>query len=363
VPPQEATLYILAGTVEVSGPDGTLAAGRDGQSLIPGTTVRTSPDGRAAIEYPDGSVTRLDRSTEFTVSVLGGDPEAPEIEGVQTSGNTYHRVTSLLERGSRFTVTTPTAVAGVQGTEYAVFVESDGATLVAVIAAEVQVTAGAGEEIAVTAGEAVAVAADGSPGPTIPIPPDLLSGDWLVFNRVLEGDASDAGSPSLPDSAAFEVSPELDGIGTFGYPVGERVIVVVRDRPGGVVLGATEFVVAAGGALHGIDIDIAVGHHVTLTLARSGAVRDTTVVPLTIEAVDRSSNTITGTADPGAVVVVFVEHPTEPLAEYVVTTSPDGRWSVVTTAGTAGPRLDFDESYYVNARIRDADGDTTLVHE
>lgn len=179
-----ATLRVFAGSVEV-GADGQFAAGSDGQTVSEGDTVRTGADGRAAIEYFDGSVTRLDHSTSFTIvtlQILGNDEGSTVIEGDQGSGNTYNRVTELTDSESRFAVETPTAVASVQGTIYAVIFNADGSITIAVIEGSVVVTSG-DDEIEVPAGFMVTIAADGTIGELVPIPDELLDSDWILFNQ------------------------------------------------------------------------------------------------------------------------------------------------------------------------------------
>ena len=84
--------------------------------------MRTGPDGRASVEYFDGSLTRLDFDTSFTLVTLeelGDAPASRVIESSQAQGNSYHRVTELSDARSRFEIQTPTATASVipaQGT-------------------------------------------------------------------------------------------------------------------------------------------------------------------------------------------------------------------------------------------------------
>ncbi|MEX0826847.1 MAG: FecR domain-containing protein [Acidimicrobiia bacterium] len=177
-------MRVFAGSVEV-GTDGQFAAGSDGQTISEGDTVRTGADGRAAIEYFDGSVTRLDHNTNFTIvtlQILDNDQGSTVIEGDQESGNTYNRVTELTDSESRFAVETPTAVASVQGTIYAVIFNADGSITIAVLEGSVVVTSG-DDEIEVPAGFMVTIAADGTIGELEPIPDEFLGSDWILFNQ------------------------------------------------------------------------------------------------------------------------------------------------------------------------------------
>ncbi|HAX81424.1 MAG TPA: hypothetical protein DCY40_02510 [Actinobacteria bacterium] len=205
---ETAELRILAGTVEVAVGSGDFAAAVDGQVLEAGHTVRTRTDGRAAIEYFDGSVTRLDHDTSFTITTLetlNNDDESKVIEGEQANGNTYTRVVSLTDSASRFDVVTPTATASVQGTVYAVIINSDGSTTVAVIDGGVNVLEG-GTEFAVGVGFMVTVYADGTFSDPEPIPAELLDGDWITYNRCDIDVESDCDIEPAP-LASIEISP------------------------------------------------------------------------------------------------------------------------------------------------------------
>jgi hypothetical protein len=224
--------------VEVSA-DGTepFVAATDGQTLSEGATVRTGSDGRASIDWPDGSVTRLDLDTSLRISDLdsgGGVIPSTIIHAEQQAGNTYSRVADITETGNRFVVDTPTASAAVQGTTYAVLVNPDGSTSVVVLDGEVLVTTGSGEEILVAAGSMVTAEADGSLTGPVPTPAGTLNSDWLVFND----DCDDAGECTTEFAAggieAIEVVPSeatinvgesqsysAVGLDGSGNPVGE----------------------------------------------------------------------------------------------------------------------------------------------
>ena len=203
-----ATLRILAGTVEVSAAGAGFTPGADGQALTAGDAVRTLTGGRAAIEWFDGSVTRLDSDTTFTLGVVeslpGGDPV---IEGEQDSGATYNRVASLTEAGSRFDVVTPTATASVQGTTFAVRLSADGSMTVAVF--DGTVLAGG---VPVPGGFMVVIAPDGTVGELQPIPDDFLESDWILYNQC----DLDAAVECVPVPASIELTPAAATIAAGG---------------------------------------------------------------------------------------------------------------------------------------------------
>ena len=168
---QFATLRLLGGQVAVQRGTGVFETGEDGTSLREGDTVRTGPDGRAAIEYFDGSLTRLDVDTSFTLVTLEtlGDAAASRvIESSQAEGNSYHRVVELTDAQSRFEIETPTATASVHGTGYALLVD-EGSTTIAVVEGVVTAKGSAGP-VEIPAGEMAVVGTDGVVGPIQAIP-------------------------------------------------------------------------------------------------------------------------------------------------------------------------------------------------
>jgi hypothetical protein len=210
---ETAELRILAGTVEVAIGDADFAAAVDGQVLEAGHTVRTGADGRAAIEYFDGSVTRLDHDTTFTINTLetlDNEDGSKVIEGDQAEGSTYNRVVSLTDSASRFDVVTPTATASVQGTVYAVIINPDGSTTFAVVDGQVNVLA-EDLEVPVGVGFMVVAYADGTFSDPMPIPPDLLDGEWITYNQCDLDDERDCDVEPAP-LASIEISPETAAV-------------------------------------------------------------------------------------------------------------------------------------------------------
>lgn len=181
---QTATLHIITGIVEVENA-GSIGPAADGQEVRAGDTVHTGFDGRAEIQYFDGSVTRLDFNTVFSIDTLDADGEVTVIVGRHLSGNTYHRVVAFTESGSRFEVATPSAIASVQGTEYALLLDEQNITTVVVFDQAVEVASSGG---AATVGAGFSLSVGPPQAALLPIgepeaiSQELLEDDWIVFN-------------------------------------------------------------------------------------------------------------------------------------------------------------------------------------
>ena len=216
---QFATLRLLDGQVAVQRGNGAFETGQDGTSLREGDTVRTGSDGRASIEYFDGSLTRLDFDTSFTLVTLeslGDAPASRVIESSQAQGNSYHRVAELSDARSRFQIETPTATASVIGTGYAVLVH-EGSTTIAVLDGVVTAR-GSGGSVEIPTGDMAIVGTDGVVGPIQAIPPELLDGDWLTFNRCADHDtpACSEGDGEGPEGDGGGAGGQGDGPGGQG---------------------------------------------------------------------------------------------------------------------------------------------------
>lgn len=182
---QFATFHLQEGTVEIQrAGEGDFAAAAEGQTLREGDVIRTGPDGRAEIEYFDGSITRLDYNTTFTIVALTDDAEGGStvIEADQASGGTFSRVVELTDSQSRFETSTPTAVASVRGTDYFVLINDDGTQIVGVIEGLVDVGGTVGDDVSLTPLRGVNVSPSGVLGVPFVLPPELLNSDFLRWN-------------------------------------------------------------------------------------------------------------------------------------------------------------------------------------
>ena len=208
---QIATLQLLGGAVDVrQGGGGDFQPVTESASLHEGDTVRTGPTGRASIVYFDGSLTRLDYDTTFTVitlETLNNASGSKVIEGLQEEGSSYNRVAEFADAESRFEVETPTATASVQGTTYALLVD-DGATTVAVVDGVVETT-GNDASVSVPAGKMVNVDAEGSIGDPQDLSDELLRSPWLSFNLcdIDHDDACETGESAMPPAQPVQPGP------------------------------------------------------------------------------------------------------------------------------------------------------------
>jgi hypothetical protein len=121
-----ATVTSAIGQVMVQ--DSPSAAGappQANQQLADNAVVTTGPQSTATLEFPDGSVTTLDQNTVYGVRLLeysrGGAWRGRSF--TLAAGRVWSTVGPYFGRNSRMRIYTPSAVASVRGTRYAVSVD------------------------------------------------------------------------------------------------------------------------------------------------------------------------------------------------------------------------------------------------
>ena len=229
-----AVLSVFTGTARVQKAGTTTAAtAHSGDLLADGDSVSTGADSKAAITYPDGSVTRLDSVTRVVVG-LGRNARGELQVGLrQTAGLTWNTVKKLAGAAS-FKVSGPNnAVAGVRGTRFGFYIERDaqGRTVVWIDVYDgvVAVSGPAGPPVTATANQRVNVRATGPPTAPVPIPDADRHLSFTVFNRAIE---AVSGKP-----VAFAGGALSSGGSSPAQPVaadGRSDLVIVLDWPGSI---------------------------------------------------------------------------------------------------------------------------------
>lgn len=118
--PARAMVMFVQGQAWVKVPEaaerGTLASG---SVLEEGARVETGPDGRADLAFSKGSIIRINPNSSLVIENMRTLEKGRQVEVGLEQGS----VLSVVERlspGDDYTVTTPTAIAGVRGTSFRV---------------------------------------------------------------------------------------------------------------------------------------------------------------------------------------------------------------------------------------------------
>ncbi len=164
---QIATLQSVEGTVEMlpAGSESWVIAS-SGEEVKAGDRIRTGSLSTARLSFFEGSVSDLEPESEVSISQMTSrrDSGGNKIIVRQWLGQAHYQVEALQDSASRFEVRTPTALAAVRGTAFAITVEADGTTTVEVEEGLVSVTSG-GETVDVRPGQMTMVYPDQTPGP------------------------------------------------------------------------------------------------------------------------------------------------------------------------------------------------------
>ena len=171
--------------VDVSLAEADFTAVDEPVPVAAGDVVRTDGTGFAEVAYFDGSVTRLDINTSFTVVELSDEEGGSTVRTRMETGRTWNRVEELAE-GDEFVVETSVATATVRGTAFAIDCPDATTCTFTVVEGTVTLELPDGSTVDVVAPSAVTVT-DGVAAPAVAVPFDGAFGDpWLVENADLD---------------------------------------------------------------------------------------------------------------------------------------------------------------------------------
>ena len=178
-----ATLTVFQPKVTLNH-SGTDTSAITGAIVVPGDSVMTDIKGRAAIQLPDGTLTRMASGTKITLDSahFSKSGNLHDVKLVQSIGRTLTNVQHLVT-GATFQVAGQSAVASVRGTRFEILVNADGSMLVKLFVGTLDFD-GKNHRHLVAPQQALADPAGniGIPGPILPDPndpfgPSLLASD------------------------------------------------------------------------------------------------------------------------------------------------------------------------------------------
>jgi hypothetical protein len=201
-------------------------AAKSGQGLKQGDEIRTDAQGKAEINYIDGSLTRLGPSTDFTLSKLTNKRGGRQTQGTLNVGETWNRAAKLSETSS-FEVKAGGTTASVEGTAFAVVCTATPAGLSCKfidVLDQVNVTTPSGALASLLSGTEVIVDG-GQLGNVLHLSFDDLNGDqWILQNLLLdqqEGKGNGLGDLPAPTTTTTTTTtaPPNPGGGGGGLPL------------------------------------------------------------------------------------------------------------------------------------------------
>ncbi len=169
-------------------------------SLSAGDVIKTGNNSQVLITFFDGSTIELKSGTQIEIrELLAG--KTTRIRLKQEIGETLNKVKKLTDSASRYEIETPTAVAGVRGSQMIVKVAADGTTTVQNIEGKISVTA-QGKEVLIPEGQTSTIEPGQQPGaPAAVLPASIAPTPKVNINADKKEDVFD-----------------LDGKPVSGYP-------------------------------------------------------------------------------------------------------------------------------------------------
>src|ERR1700682_5878956 len=166
-----AALTVYQPTASIAAGGGAYTAAATGANVQAGDSVKTDTKGRASIQLPDGTLTRLASDTELTLNAAhftksGTLHDAKITEKVERTLPTVQHLVS----GATFQVAGQSAVASVRGTRFEVYVKEDGTMIVKLFDGELDFDGK--NHVHLHAGQQATADPQGNIGPAGPIQPD-----------------------------------------------------------------------------------------------------------------------------------------------------------------------------------------------
>jgi hypothetical protein len=253
-----AQVITIMGQVEVLTDDGWTSLQRD-DSVRSGQRIRTGSNSSVTVRFFEGTKTTITANSDVTLTTVSGRlGSVLQVMWTQSGGVTTHEVVPLRGRTAFYRVETPGGTVQVQGTAFAVGVQSDGQTQVSVTEGQVTMT-GSGETVTLQTGQAT-VAAPGL-APAAPayrfvgqgeltnivgtiwtignLPVTVISqtvivgnptvGDFVsVSGRIISGNVwlADMITVSMPGASSFSFTAPVENMGPNFWQIGAVTVAV-----------------------------------------------------------------------------------------------------------------------------------------
>lgn len=210
------------------------------QAILSGSVIKTSETGRALIESASSHITRVDYSSQITIS-----EEKKQTKIGLASGAMWSRITNIFDSGETYDVETANAIASVRGTSFGVWYHVDTTTLI-VIEGEVLFAPIEARDAGVLVRAGYKATRMGT-GP-IHVEP-LTSADnilpWVVFNQ---------STPTKPTTTAVPVTTQTPSASPTQPPVSSGDVVRLSGiSPTTSIEGSQETLTITGRNLDQVD--------------------------------------------------------------------------------------------------------------
>jgi tetratricopeptide (TPR) repeat protein len=169
-----AELISKENSVDSSRPPGEWRSATVGQQLIVHDRLRTGEDSRAAVQFGDSSILRVDELTEAEILPPQMASAKPTMDLKQGSAYFFSR-----EKSREIHVQTPAANGAIRGTEFVAAVAANGSTSFTILDGEVEISNSQGS-VLVQSGERAEIEPGGKPAKT-PVTNAIDSVQWCFY--------------------------------------------------------------------------------------------------------------------------------------------------------------------------------------
>jgi hypothetical protein len=198
----------------------------NGDSVPIGATVRTGPGASCMLKWAGGNVVKVGPLSNVKVVDADKSPSGKETSALALSnGNIMAHARKLNTKDSAFSIKTPTAVAGVRGTDLFVEQGESGPASIGVVDGNVEVETG-GETVEVDPGTLVTVDESGNISEPETIPPEMMqnmASDFQDINSesksdesTYQGESGESGKSEQGGSGTSGGSPSSESAGQGG---------------------------------------------------------------------------------------------------------------------------------------------------
>jgi len=211
-------VHAISGDVTIARAGQAPVKAKLGDLFEQGTSFVTGPDGKAVLKFADGQVVALAPQTNFAVtSYIYNTANAGEnniVFNLARGGMRF--VTGLIGQtnSSKFLVRTPTATAGVRGTDGEIVLANDGSMLVSVLKGVVTITTASGT-VVINEGN-VAFYPAGSLTPTVVGPASSLPAAALALLQSAAGLTNTDVPPPTPKDVIDAAKEVVDAANQSG---------------------------------------------------------------------------------------------------------------------------------------------------
>jgi FecR protein len=340
-----ATLTVYQPTASLArGSSGAFANATSGTQVQAGDSVKTDAKGRASIQLPDGTLTRLASDTQITLDAahFSKNGTLHDAKLTEKIGRTLTSVQHLVS-GATFQVAGQSAVASVRGTKFEVYIKADGTMIVKLFDGFLHFAGKNGSAVDLVAGQQATADPQGNVGPAGPIQPD--PGD--PFGPALDASAAVSAGTTPGTEQDFIGAPVHNGEqqqyrysyaggslvkASLGYP-GSAMQLKVQAPDGQMYTGSgkSPIIVVVNNAPAGIYIINVVGVSGLGTIGEEPFVAVAAVEPCVSSDIDQNGAVRRGYTDKDLAAAVQVSGLSN-LSVTIAPTSPAG--AIVTGKGT-----------------------------